>query len=199
MNFKKRVFRNALIVSIAISGLFLYFYWSIFYSGGEKKLKELEQEYKSAVLSLEQAQLKSKNLEIVRKELDSLLTLWEKVTQYLPSIKEVEKWLYDIADAASRTGIEVTLFKPDIPQPQNMYTEYPVEMEVKGGYHELGTFISFIVNFSRLTKVTSLKLKSAKEDPGTNYTVEAKVRVTTYVFTPHTKVEKGSQKTEENK
>jgi len=199
MGFKKRVFRNALIVSFAISILFLYFYWNIFYSGGKKRLKELEQEYKSAVLSLEQAQIKAKNLEVVRRELDSLLTTWERVSQYLPSIKEVEKWLYDIADAASRAGIEVTLFKPDVPQPQNMYTEYPAEMEVKGGYHELGTFISFLVNFPRLTKVTSLKVKSAKEESETNYTIEAKVRVTTYVFTPHTKVEKDSKKKEKNK
>jgi type IV pilus assembly protein PilO len=199
MNFKKAVFRNTLLVSLGISVLFLYFYWNLFYSSGERRIRELNEEYKGALLSLEKAQLRAKNLDVVRRELDSLLTLWEKVSQFLPSVREIEKWLFDIADAASRAGIEVTLFKPQSPQPQNMYTEYPIEMEVKGGYHELGTFVSFVVNFPRLTKVTALKIKGAKRNSGENYTIEANLKVTTYVFTPHTRVEEDSKKREEKK
>ncbi len=48
-----------------------------------------------------------------------------------------------------------------------MFKEHPVSVRVRGGYHELGIFLTRLANLSRIVNVTDLKVEAAtaNKDP----------------------------------
>lgn len=184
MDFSKKNFRTVLIVSLVLSLLIYYGHRRFFYSKAKARYEELSGEYEKAKTSLEQLKTRAQNIELVRKELDSLNAIWSRISSSLPSKKEVQRWVYEIADAARRAGMEIILFKPGMPIQKDMYKEYPIQIKVLGGYHELGNFVSFLSNFKRLTKVKDIKIKENMDKKEGATLVEAEIYVSTYVFSP---------------
>ena len=54
-------------------------------------------------------------------------------------------------------------FKPAPQKPQEFYNENPVEIEVKGGFHQVGVFLSRLANLSRIVNVTNLQLEGTAQ------------------------------------
>ena len=75
--------------------------------------------------------------------------------------------LRKVTTAGNKAGIEFMLFQPKPPIVKELYKEHPVSVRVRGGYHELGMFLSRLANLSRIVNVSDLKVNAAASNKDT--------------------------------
>lgn len=179
-NFPKRLF----IISILLCLGLVFFYHKTQYKKLSKKQVELEKNYKKILEHLKKSQKEANNLPLVRMRIDSLTKVWEKVQASLPSEGNLDFWLQAAAKAGSRAGIEFEKFEPNKIRPHNLYDEYPIEIEVSGGYHEVATFLSFLLNLPRIGHIEEVNIEGDKKPVFPTETVKAKFTLSTYAYNP---------------
>ena len=69
--------------------------------------------------------------------------------------------LRKVTTAGNKAGVDFMLFQPGSATPHEFYKSHPIKVRVKGGYHQLGIFLSRLANMSRIVNVASLNVKSA--------------------------------------
>ena len=120
------------------------------------------------------------NVEIVNSEekvkrLDALIAenkvLKARLTELrkqLPKEKEVSVLLKQISALGLKSGLDIILWKPEPRKtdPEGLYVEIPVKVEVMTGYHQLGAFFSHISRLQRLVNISDIKLDVKKEVGG---------------------------------
>lgn len=86
--------------------------------------------------------------------------------QQLPNGSEVPDLLVDISQAALGRGLKIVTFAPQAEKPVNFYAEDPIQITVKGSYHELGEFVSDLSALPRIVTVDDIQISqiSGKAD-----------------------------------
>jgi len=180
---QKSLVLGALLVVIA--GLFLY----LVYLPATEELSQLNNQNISLAAKLQQDQRIANNLPKFRAEYEKMKIRLDEALTELPNDKEIPTLLTNIAGLAKESGLEVELFKPVAEIPRGFYAEVPVDLKLRGTYHELGMFAYQIGQLSRIVNLNTLRLKSPKSDSGrTILSVDCKA--TTFRFLPQNKDEK---------
>ena len=106
---------------------------------------------------------------------------FNEVKAQLPEQKEIPELLRQVSNLGRDSGLEVTLFrqKPEILY--DLYAEVPVEMAVRGGYHQIALFFDKVRHLDRIVNVSDISVKNPQPIDGQMY-VEASFFATTYRF-----------------
>ncbi|HFE39094.1 MAG TPA: pilus assembly protein PilO, partial [Gammaproteobacteria bacterium] len=86
----------------------------------------------------------------------------------LPSKTEVADLLTDITQTGLSNGLEFDFFKPKEEKPREFYAELPIELKVRGQYHEFGRFMSSIASLPRIVTVQDFTIKKADDHSSNN-------------------------------
>jgi type IV pilus assembly protein PilO len=171
--------------------IFFYFFTNFlpfFYPPREAVVTELRGQVEKLTAEVEQAKRTAENLPKLEAEMEALHVKWDEATQLLPPQKEIAVLLRKVAVAGEQTDIDFLLFEPSEPMAQTFYTEHPVSVKVRGGYHDLGEFLAGLAGMTRIVNVTNLDLKALDQerdgrgvsDQGPPMTVEAAMTITAY-------------------
>ncbi|MEO0246749.1 MAG: type 4a pilus biogenesis protein PilO [candidate division WOR-3 bacterium] len=185
---------------IWLLGLIVYiitfmFLWNSLYSSKSRELKSIESQYKEQYARVQNLREYVKDYDRIIREKDSLLALWEETQRYLPQEERMEEWLSQLTSMAITSGVQIYGFRPQPPRQKELYREYPVTMKVRGGYHELGTFVSFVANSERIMGIENLELqKLSAQDIEGSQTVDAELTVLCYVYSPTQVASSGGKK-----
>lgn len=68
----------------------------------------------------------------------------------LPRDTEVPGLIDDISAAALGAGLSLNVMNPQAMVRTEFYSELPINMEVVGGYHEMGAFVSAVAALPRI-------------------------------------------------
>lgn len=151
-------------IFVAVIGLFFGYPFRNHYNEIEtlnKKIADLEKEI---IVNQSLAEMKdmliSKNAELQQKLLE--------VQQKFPSSSEVTDLLKQVSLLGQQSGLDIQLWKPGakVKSPSNLYYEIPVEIEVIGGYHDVGIFFDKVSKLSRIVNITDLSMSNTKEGRG---------------------------------
>ncbi|MEO0273002.1 MAG: type 4a pilus biogenesis protein PilO, partial [candidate division WOR-3 bacterium] len=154
-----------------------------------------ESQYKEQYARVQNLREYVKDYDRIIREKDSLLALWEETQRYLPQEERMEEWLSQLTSMAITSGVQIYGFRPQPPRQKELYREYPVTMKVRGGYHELGTFVSFVANSERIMGIENLELqKLSAQDIEGSQTVDAELTVLCYVYSPTQVASSGGRK-----
>jgi type IV pilus assembly protein PilO len=157
-----------LVITVALCGAagWAYFLSDLLpfgYQVQARKTKELRTQHEAVSTELEKARRTVSNLPQLEKEQQELERKWNQAETLLPSDKEMAQLLTQITQAGEQAGVTFQNFKPDAQKPQEFYNENPVEIEVKGGFHQVGVFLSRLANLSRIVNVTDLQLAGSTQ------------------------------------
>jgi len=146
---------------------------------GEIKLKQerllnLEKERVSL-----QAQLA--NREQTQAEIIEVEALFNQVKAQLPEEKEIPELLRQVSNLGRDSGLEVTLFRQKPENLFNLHAEVPVEMAVRGGYHQIALFFDKVRHLDRIVNVSDISIKHPQVISGQTQ-VEDAFFATTYRF-----------------
>ncbi|MCC7201124.1 MAG: type 4a pilus biogenesis protein PilO [Nitrospirae bacterium] len=109
-------------------------------------------------------EVKLRRLDQLKMENAQLQAQLNALRAQLPAEAEVSGLLKQISDLSIESGLSVKLWKPGARKkdPSGLYTEIPVDVEVSGGYHALGSFFDKVSKLPRIVNITGLNMDSAK-------------------------------------
>jgi len=124
------------------------------------KAREKESELKE---SFKTKQLKAANLDAYKQQMVDMKRSFGAMLRQLPSKTEVAELLVDISQAGLANGLEFELFKPLAEKPAEFYAELPIDVKVKGNYHDFANFVSDVAALPRIVTLHDIDIKiSAK-------------------------------------
>jgi type IV pilus assembly protein PilO len=124
------------------------------------KIKALQQEYTKLSAELEKARRMVGNLARLEAEYERLHEQWISAQELLPEEKEMPDLLRKVTTAGNKAGIQFALFEPQSAVSHEFYSEHPIKVKVRGGYHQVGIFLSRLANMPRIVNVSKLDLSS---------------------------------------
>jgi type IV pilus assembly protein PilO len=127
------------------------------------------------------AQATAAKLSTFEREVKVLEVSLAQTTAVLPDEKDPQDVLRNLHELASEAALDLSSFTPKAIVTKTQYSEWPIELGLQGGYHDLGRFFDRVGSMSRLMSVADLRIKiNAKPTP--KNTITATCVATTFVF-----------------
>ncbi|HIP39630.1 MAG TPA: pilus assembly protein PilO [Desulfocapsa sulfexigens] len=177
------------VVLFLLPVVLFYFFW--FQPQNEKTAKLVTQK-ETLTTELRKAKAKAANREKLQAELDATETRFEETATLLPKEKEIPSLLTNISALGRGSGLDFLTFKPGADIPKDFYSEIPVDIKVRGPYHNMGIFLDQVSKLNRIVTVSNINMGGPKKE-GSEMLLNSTCRLVTYRFT-NKKVSKPNNK-----
>jgi type IV pilus assembly protein PilO len=166
-----------LIVGLVGGGSFYYFY----YDGSATEVEKIEKQIDGLNTEIRRAQLKVKDLDKIKAEVESIRGQLNLLKNILPEEKDISSIIKQVQGIIAATRMRNIKFVQKPNQKKQIYTEIPLDIVVEANYHNLGIFFDQLSKITKLFTVNNLKLVPRKLMTS-EYTVEASFTATTYTY-----------------
>jgi len=116
-------------------------------------LKAAEQKELELKQLFELKQAKAANLESYKQQLEEIQKTFGSLLNQLPGKTEVPDLLIDVTQTGLTNGLEFDFFKPQEEVTKDFYVEFPIELKVRGEYHQFGKFMSGVAGLPRIVTI----------------------------------------------
>lgn len=106
--------------------------------------------------------------------------LKEAITR-LPDEKEIPDLLSSVSNLGRDAGLDILVFRQKPEGYQEFYAEVPVEMQVRGTYHQVASFVDSVGKLDRIVNVSDIGMKDAKIVSG-DLILQANAQIMTFRF-----------------
>ncbi|HXV40860.1 MAG TPA: type 4a pilus biogenesis protein PilO [Steroidobacteraceae bacterium] len=145
------------VVFLVVSVL-LVWYFVTGANGNLPDLRKAEAEQKSLWNTFDEKQRKAANLEAYRQQLAEIERTFGAMLRQLPGKTEVPSLLVDISQTGLAAGLQERLFQPSGENKKDFYAELPIKIQLTGGYHEFGLFVSGIAALPRIVTLHDIEI-----------------------------------------
>lgn len=167
-----------LVVGCLVVGLGWYFFISGLRSQiavKQTKLNELNAEiHRGQAVEQKHLEFQLQNQRLLEK----LATL----KKILPEAKQTDDLLRQVQGSALSSGLMIKRFEPKAVVAKDFFSEWPIQMDVEGGYHTLGIFFDKISKLSRIVNVSNVVIKQLGRADNPNRSISAGFTATTFVY-----------------
>ncbi len=146
----------AIILVFTTLLLVWYFVWGE--NGNRPQLLKAQAEQKSLWATFDEKQRKAANLEAYRQQLAEIERTFGAMLRQLPGKTEVPSLLVDISQTGLAAGLQERLFQPGSETKMDFYAELPIKIQLTGGYHEFGQFVSGIAALPRIVTLHDIEI-----------------------------------------
>jgi type IV pilus assembly protein PilO len=164
-----KIFVCVLLVALVFAGIYYFKIrdLNMQLAGVEAKEQSLRQTYTSK--SFEAA-----NLEAYKAQMEEMKITFDSLLSRLPAKTEVPGLLEDIGTRGSESGLTINsvAIQPDVIA--EYYIEVPIAIDVQGGYHDMGGFVSGVAGMPRIVTLHDFTIDTIKEGRGLNMKIGAK-------------------------
>jgi type IV pilus assembly protein PilO len=154
--FPFRALGVAIVLVFATLLLVWYFVWGE--NGNRPQLLRAQAEQKSLWATFDEKQRKAANLEAYRQQLAEIERTFGAMLRQLPGKTEVPSLLVDISQTGLAAGLQERLFQPGSETKMDFYAELPIKIQLTGGYHEFGQFVSGIAALPRIVTLHDIEI-----------------------------------------
>jgi len=174
--------RNKLLgisaVFLVLVGLFYFLFFQVNYDEIIRLTKQVE----TANEDLKKVRKAARNLPVHQKELEDARKLFEMTSTLLPKSQEIPNLLRNISDLGRVSGLDFMSFVPGVEIPKDFYAEIPIDIKIKGPYHNLGLFLDKVSKLERIVTVNNIKTEKVEQDSN-EMMLYSSCRLITYRFT----------------
>jgi type IV pilus assembly protein PilO len=135
-------------------------YYSFVYSPRSDEIAKLADSVEIARNEKNAKQLKAANLARLRRDIVQLEMQLKKAVAELPNQKQIAALLLNISAKAQQAGLDVLLFRPRAENFQEFYAEVPVDITVKGNFHNTVSFFDEVGRLNRLINIDNIGFKN---------------------------------------
>lgn len=164
-------------ILLAIGGLD----WQYWYGPRQQALGELHQQVAERHGELDRKKSKTDARADAERELQELGVELKRAAARLPDQREIADLLSSVAGSARASGLEIVLFRQKPEVLHDFYAEVPVEMQIRGTYHDVALFLDRVKRLDRIVNITDIKLTKPKVE-GDRVTLEGACTATTFRF-----------------
>jgi len=167
MNLKDPKVQKILIGVLGILAVsYVYFGTTLLpitYPVRKAKIQAMEQEYNKLSTELEKARKVVADMARLEAEYERLHEQWLLAQELLPEEEEMPDLLRQVTTAGNKAGVTFALFEPQPVTQREFHAEHPVKVKVRGGYHQVGIFLSRLANLDRIVNVANLQITPPKQ------------------------------------
>jgi type IV pilus assembly protein PilO len=170
-------FAPKLVLIIFIAFMVVFLGYVALVSGKIDQLKRVEAEEITLKQSYQTKYHVAANLELFKAQMIEAEGVFANQLRSLPNSYEIPGLLDDITFIGTTSGLEFVKleWQPEISK--EIYIELPIDIEVNGPYHSLGSFVSKIAGLPRIVTLHNFKIeiiKNSNDSDMLNLTMEAK-------------------------
>jgi len=114
------------------------------------------------------------SLDALRKQMADVESRFAELLTQLPTDKEVPGLLEDITEIGRDAGLEFDLIALQPERKEQFYVELPIQIQVRGNYHQMGEFVSGVAAIKRIVTLHDFSLKPASEGGSLSMEISAK-------------------------
>lgn len=153
------------------------------------KFQEIQNDIRRQESTLEDLQKKIKEGETAERQLPQFMEEVErleleldKLLRILPPQRRTEDLLRRIRSLTEQGDFLLIRFTPRSITPQDdFYSEWPIQIELEGTYHNLALFFDRISRFSRIVNIEDLKITPYKGRGSQHHTIKANFTAKTFL------------------
>jgi type IV pilus assembly protein PilO len=154
----------------------------VFYLPKSKEIESLTQQKNTATQELQKAKNTAATLNTHKAEMASVEERFNETSVLFPKEKEIPRLLTDISAEGQSAGLEFLTFKPLAAVPKDFYSEIPIDIQVRGPYHNMGSFLDHVSKLNRIVSVSNVKITVPSKSEG-EILLDSTCRLVTYQFT----------------
>lgn len=139
-------------------------------SAAEQREIQLKQEF-------ERKAFRGANLNEYKAQMVEMEDSFGSLLKQLPRDTEVPGLVDDISSAALGAGLKLNAIDPQGLTKTEFYNELPIDIEVVGGYHEMGAFVSSVASLPRIVTLHDFSIEKAEKQ-----TLKMKIVAKTYQY-----------------
>lgn len=114
------------------------------------------------------------NLEAYRAQMVEMKSTFDSLLSRLPTDTEVPGLLEDIDTRGSESGLTINSIKLEAERAAEFYIELPISIDVEGGYHDLGSFVSGVAGMPRIVTLHDYSITKKKDSAELAMKISAK-------------------------
>lgn len=114
------------------------------------------------------------NLDAYRAQMEEMKSTFTSLLSRLPSQAEVPGLLEDIGARGSESGLTMNDVAIGEDKAAEYYIEVPIKINVDGGYHDMGGFVSGIAGMPRIVTLHDYTITKKKDSSVLNMQISAK-------------------------
>lgn len=147
-------------MALILVGLGYWFLWSPEIDENEQALNK-ETELRQTFLAKKSQAVK---IDSYKQQMIDIEKTFGALLKQLPDKSQMDGLLTDINQAGLGRGLEFELFKPGQETVADFYAEMPIQIKIKGNYHDIGAFATDVSKLSRIVTLNDLSIVPMNKD-----------------------------------
>ncbi len=169
------------LICIAAIAIPIAAFFFPFYSPKSKEIRKLEKKRIELQQDIRIAEARAAELDKHKKEKEDTEFKYKQASILLPQQQEIPSLLTNISSLGTNSGLDFVTFQPGSEEPKEFYAEIPVNISVRGPYHNLGYFLYQVSKLNRIVSVSNINLSGPTMERG-EMLLSARFRLVTYRF-----------------
>lgn len=170
-----------IFILVVLLGGILGIYFYSFYIPQHETLQKKKAEMEVLERQVRELRIVAANMKRFQEEVAKLREELKLAVSQLPTSKEIPSLLASISNLGTDSGLEFLLFRPMPEINRDFYAEIPVEIKVKGNYHQVALFFDKVGKLPRIVNINAVAMENAKETAG-NWEIQTSCTATTFKF-----------------
>ncbi len=133
-------------------------FWFFFWSDQSQQLENLEDQYRAVENERAEKQAYVDNLAKYEARLNELQESLNQAREQLPDDPDVPQLLAQLDNRARQAGLQIDRFEPKGEAPKEFVAEIGFDMNVRGSYHEIASFIDSVGKLDRIVNVSGIDM-----------------------------------------
>lgn len=174
---RTKYFIAAIVIMIPAAIFYL-----LFFQPQTEKISNLDKQIVGLRDDIAKVKKIASDLPKYKKELEEVQKEFEATSVLLPKSQEIPNLLRNISDLGKNAGLDFLTFTPGQEIPKDFYAEIPIDITIKGPYHNLGMFLDKVSKLDRIVTVNNITIDKPEQE-GAEVMLNSSCKLLTYRFT----------------
>jgi type IV pilus assembly protein PilO len=139
-------------------------YYILLYQPYAEELTTVQEKIDAGRKTVEKYRQTAAKLETLQAQVSDLEAKLHVLLRELPETKEIPGLIRQISDLVVRTGLQISLFKPQPEQRKEFHAEVPIQIRVQGQYHDVGRFFDDLAHLERIVSVDGVQIDATSKE-----------------------------------
>jgi type IV pilus assembly protein PilO len=139
-------------------------YWYFLYQPYIEEMGALQEKINAKRQTVEKHKQIAVKLDAFKAQVSDLEARLHVLLRELPESREIPGMIRQISDVGVRTGLQISLIKPQPEQRKEFYAEIPIQVRVKGQYHAVGRFFDDLAHLERIISVNGIQIEATSQE-----------------------------------
>ncbi len=153
----------------------------VFLKPRNEKIADAREERLRIESEVNQLKLKKRQLDKIEAELQTMTSTLKELEKVIPQQREMYDILKQIQALAYDSSLNIVKFVNRGEIDREFYWEWPIAIEITGGYHNLALFFDRLSRFSRLFNTENFAIRALPRQNNSE-TITANTTIKTYIF-----------------